>query len=152
MQAAGFLGTAAPRAADIVLLLEIGMGAGLLVGALFARARWFRLHAACQSVIVLLNLTLIALAMFPTFHSRVLPRLPGRIAKPYYALTVTHATLGSAAEIAGLYILLAAGTNLLPAKFRISRYKLWMRSALLIWWIVLLLGVATYARSYMTLH
>ena len=152
MQAAGFLGTAAPRAADIVLLLEIGMGAGLLAGALLARARRYRLHAACQSAIVLLNLILIALTMFPTFHSRVLPKLPARIAKPYYALAVTHAGLGSVAEIGGLYILLAAGTNLLPAKFRITRYKLWMRSVLLLWWIVLLLGIATYARSYMTLR
>jgi len=67
VQEAGFLGTAAPRAADIVLLLEIAMGAGLFAGALFARARWYRLHAACQSVIVLLNLVLIALTMFPHF-------------------------------------------------------------------------------------
>ena len=152
MQEGGFLGTAAPRAADIVLLLEMGMGVGLLAGALFARARWYRLHAACQSVIVLLNLTLIVLAMSPTFHSRVLPKLPGRIGKPYYALAAMHAAVGGIAEIAGLYILVAAGTNLLPTKFRITRYKLWMRSVLLIWWIVLLLGIATYARWYMTLR
>jgi uncharacterized membrane protein YozB (DUF420 family) len=82
----------------------------------------------------------------------VLPKLPSRIGKPYYALAVTHAAMGSIAEVGGLYILLAAGTNLLPAKFRITRYKLWMRSVLLIWWIVLLLGIATYARSYMTLR
>jgi uncharacterized membrane protein YozB (DUF420 family) len=150
VQEAGFLGTAAPRTADIVLLLEIGMGAGLLVGALLARARWYRLHAACQSAIVLLNLTLIALTMSPTFHSRVLPKLPGRIGKPYYTLAATHAALGGVAEIAGLYILVAAGTNLLPVKFRITRYKLWMRSVLLLWWIVLLLGMATYARWYAT--
>jgi uncharacterized membrane protein YozB (DUF420 family) len=100
---------------------------------------------------VLLNLALIVLAMFPTFHSRVLPKLPGRIRRPYYALAATHAALGGAAEIVGLYILLAAGTKLLPAKIRITRYKLWMRSALLLWWIVLLLGMATYARWYMIL-
>jgi uncharacterized membrane protein YozB (DUF420 family) len=152
VQEAGFLGTAAPRTADIVLLLEMAMGVGLLAGALLARARWYRLHAACQSAIVLLNLALIVLAMFPTFHSRVLPKLPGMIGKPYYALAATHAAMGGVAEIAGLYILVAAGTNLLPARFRITRYKLWMRSVLLIWWIVLLLGIATYARWYMILR
>ena len=151
MQQTGFLGTAAPRAADITLLLEMGMGAGLLAGALLARAGRIWFHAACQSIIVLLNLTLIILTMFPAFHRQVLPKLPGRIGKPYYALAATHAALGGAAEIAGLYILLAAGTKLLPAKFRITRYKLWMRSALLLWWIVLLLGMATYARWYMIL-
>jgi uncharacterized membrane protein YozB (DUF420 family) len=148
VQEAGFLGTAAPRTADIVLLLEMGMGVVLLAGALFARARWYRLHATCQSVIVLLNLTLIVLAMFPAFHSRVLPKLPGGIGKSYYALATAHAVLGGVAELGGLYILLAAGTNLIPERFRIARFRFWMRSLLLIWWIVLLLGMSTYARWY----
>ena len=139
MQETGFLGTAALRAADITLLLEMGMGAGLLAGALLARAGRIRFHAVCQSVIVLLNLTLIVLTMFPAFHRQILPELPGRIGKPYYALAATHATLGGVAEIGGLYILLAAGTDLLPKKFRITRYKFWMRSVLVVWWIVLFL-------------
>src|SRR5712691_11391197 len=32
------------------------------------------------------------------------------------------------------YILLAAGTSVLPEKFRISKYKLWMRTVLVLWW------------------
>src|SRR5580700_2494809 len=56
--------------------------------------------------------------------------------------------LGTITEIAGLYILLAAGTRLLPEKIRIANYKLWMRSTLILWWVVLLLGFATYARWY----
>jgi uncharacterized membrane protein YozB (DUF420 family) len=152
VQETGFLGTAASRAADLTLLLEMGMGAGLLAGALLARAGRMRFHAACQSVIVLLNLTLIVLTMFPAFHRQVLPKLPGRIGKPYYALAATHAALGGVAELAGLYILLAAGTNLLPEKFRITRYKFWMRRLLLAWWIVLFFGMATYARWYVTLR
>lgn len=59
--------------------------------------------------------------------------------KAYYALATAHAALGSVTEIAGLYILLAAGTSLLPAKFRITKYKRWMRSVLVLWWVVLLL-------------
>jgi len=152
MQDGGFLGTAAPLAADITLLLEMGMGAGLLAGALLARAGRIRYHAACQAVIVLLNLVLIGLTMLPAFHRLVLPKLQGRIGKPYYAVAAAHAGLGSVAEFGGLYILLAAGTNLLPEKFRIKHYKFWMRSVLLVWWIVLLLGMATYARWYVTLR
>ena len=152
MQETGFLGTAAPRAADITLLLEMGMGAGLLAGARLARVGRIRFHAACQSVIVLLNLALIVLTMFPAFHRQVLPKLPGRIAKPYYALAATHAALGGVAELLGLYILLAAGTSLLPEKFRITRYKFWMRTVLVLWWLVLSLGMATYARWYVTLR
>jgi hypothetical protein len=43
---------------------------------------------------------------------------------------------------------LAAGTNILPQRFRFTRYKLWMRSAVVLWWLVLLLGLATYGRWY----
>src|SRR5580692_4885960 len=46
----------------------------------------------------------------------------------------------------GLYILLAAGTGVLPRRFRLTRYKIWMRSALLLWWLVL--GWMTYAHWY----
>ena len=152
MQETGFLGTEASRAADITLLLEMGMGAGLLAGAVLARAGRIRIHAACQSAVVLFNLALIVLTMFPAFHRQVLPKLPDRIGKPYYALAATHAALGGVAELAGLYILLAVGTNLLPEKFRITRYKFWMRRLLLVWWIVLFLGMATYARWYVTLR
>jgi uncharacterized membrane protein YozB (DUF420 family) len=145
----GFLGTAARTSADLTLLLEIAMGVGLLMGALLARRRSFRGHALCQSVIVILNLGLIAMTMVPSFYRGVLPKLPGKIGKPYYTLAATHAALGSIAEFGSLYILVAAGTNLLPEKFRIARYKFWMRTVLFIWWIVVFLGVATYARWYM---
>jgi hypothetical protein len=43
---------------------------------------------------------------------------------------------------------LAAGTNVLPKKFRIKRYKLWMRCELVVWWATLVLGLATYGRWY----
>jgi hypothetical protein len=42
------------------------------------------------------------------------------------------------------------GTKLLPERLRIKRTKLWMRSVLALWWIVLVLGVATYIRWYGT--
>jgi uncharacterized membrane protein YozB (DUF420 family) len=144
----GFLGTAAPRAADLVLLMEVAMGLGLLIGAWLARRGRFRQHAWCQSVIVLLNLAVIALMMIPSFRVHVLPRIPAKLGKAYYALATAHATLGSVTELAGLYILLAAGTTVLPQKLRITKYKLWMRSVLMLWCLVLLLGFATYTRWY----
>lgn len=144
----GFLGTAAPRYADVILLLEVAMGAGLLIGARLARARRFRAHAWCQSGIVLLNLAVIVLAMGPSFRAHVSPGMQLRLGKAYYALATAHAALGAIAEIAGLYILLAAGTNILPASARITRYRLWMRTVLVLWWVVLVSGLATYARWY----
>ena len=144
-----FLGTAAPTYAEVTLVLEIAMSVGLVIGAQLARLRRYRLHAWCQSLIVLLNLVLIALTMIPAFHRQVLPKLPSRIGKLYYALAATHAALGGVAEFGGMYILLAAGTEILPKKVRIKRYKFWMRSVLVVWWMVLFLGIATYARWYM---
>jgi uncharacterized membrane protein YozB (DUF420 family) len=138
----------APPYANFILLLEIAMGVGLLVGALLARMRRFRAHAWCQSAIVLLNLAVIVLLMIPSFRVHVSPKIPLKLGKPYYALATAHAALGTITEIAGLYILLSAGTGLLPEKFRITKYKLCMRTVLVLWWVVLLLGVATYARWY----
>jgi uncharacterized membrane protein YozB (DUF420 family) len=97
---------------------------------------------------VLLNLAVIAVMMVPSFRVHVFPRIPAKLGKAFYALATAHAALGSATEIAGLYILLAAGTSLLPEQFRITRYKMWMRSVLALWWLVLLLGFATYTRWY----
>jgi uncharacterized membrane protein YozB (DUF420 family) len=144
----GFLGTAAPAYADMTLLLEMAMGVGLIIGALLARFGRIRQHAWCQSAIVLLNIALIVLTMIPSFRAHVSPKIPIKLGKSYYALATAHATLGSVTEIAGLYILLAAGTSVLPKKFRITKYKLWMRTVLVLWWVVLLLGLATYARWY----
>ena len=144
----GFLGTQAPLAADVVLLLEIAMGASLLAGAWLARTKRYRQHGWCQSIIVLCNLAVIGVTMAPSFRSLVLPRIPAKLSKPYFALATAHGVLGGVTEFAALYILLAAGTRLLPEKLRLVRYKLWMRTVLALWWLVLLLGFATYARWY----
>jgi uncharacterized membrane protein YozB (DUF420 family) len=144
----GFLGTEAPGYADLVIVLEIGMGLALLVGAMLARRKQFRLHACCQTVVVLLNLVIVALWMVPSFHAHVSPKIPARLGQAYYGVATAHAALGGVAEIVGLYILLAAGTNVLPRQFRLTRYKLWMRTALVLWWLALVLGLVTYVRWY----
>ena len=43
--------TVAPAYANLILLPEMAMGVGLLIGALLARMRRFRVHAGCQSAI-----------------------------------------------------------------------------------------------------
>ena len=143
-----FLETAAPRGANVVLVLEIAMGVGLLVGARLARKGRFRQHAWCQSIIVLLNFAVVAVMMIPSFRVHVLPRIPAKLGKAYYALATTHGAVGTVTELAGLYILLSAGTTVLPEKLRITKYKVWMRGVLVLWWVVLLLGIATYTRWY----
>jgi uncharacterized membrane protein YozB (DUF420 family) len=140
----GFLGTWAGLRADLNLLLQIAMGIALLVGAWLARAKRYRAHGACQSAVLILNLFLIVLVMWPAFHQQVLPRIPARLNRAHFAIATTHGALGVVAEIFGLYIALVAGTKLVPRWWRIERWKLWMRVELVLWWTALAAGFATY--------
>jgi uncharacterized membrane protein YozB (DUF420 family) len=145
----GFVpGSAASLAADCVLLLEIVMGAALTLGVVFARRRKFRAHAWCQSAVVVLNLVVISAYMAPTFRRAVEPGIPSRLAKSYYWLATGHGMAGIIAELLGLYVLLVAGTTFLPKSFRFTRYKPWMRSTFVVWWVAILMGVLTYLRWY----
>ncbi len=142
-----FLGTAAPFSSDLTAIVEIGMGLALLAGMVLARRRRYRAHAWCQSAVVLFNLLAIALTMAPSFRRSFLP-IPPHFGNSYYVLAGVHASLGTVAELLGLYILVVAGTNILPKRIRFTQYKPWMRTALAMWWLVLLLGLGTYIRWY----
>ena len=145
---AGFLGTAAPRYADVILIVELAMGLALIVGAFLARQQKYRAHAACQSTVIVLNLFAIILFMLPSFRGKVAPKIPSKLGISYYGLATAHGVLGTIGEAAAIYIVIGAGTKWLPERFRLQHYKFWMRSVLVLWWIVLILGVFTYARWY----
>jgi uncharacterized membrane protein YozB (DUF420 family) len=91
---------------------------------------------------------MIGLVMWPSFQQQVKPALSKGLHKWYYEVATTHAVLGIAAELLGLYIVLVAGTNVLPQWLRLKHWKRWMRTELLLWVIVLLSGVATYCAWY----
>jgi uncharacterized membrane protein YozB (DUF420 family) len=143
--------SAAPRSADVALLVEVAMGMALLAGAVLARRGRYRAHAWCQSAVVLLNLVVIGFTMAPSFYIQLAPKIPQSLRKSYYAVAAGHAALGTIAELAGLYVILAAGTNVLPNRLRLRNYRKWMRATLVLWWVVLLLGVAAYVRWYVRL-
>jgi len=147
----GFLKTAAPFKfnSDLTLVVEVGMGLALFAGMALARRGRYRAHAWCQSAVVLLNLVPIALTMAPSFHRSFAPPIPASFLNSYYVLAAAHAALGTLAELFALYILMVAGTNILPKRLRFSRYGRWMRAALVLWWTTLLLGLATYVRWYL---
>ena len=140
----GFLGTPASFGADLNLIVQIVMGISLLVGAYLARAKRYAAHGGCMTAVLLLNLVSISVEMWPSFDQRVSPRLAGHLYKRYYAVAAVHGVLGAATELLGLYILLVAGTNVLPQTWRFRRWKLWMRVELALWMAVLLGGIGTY--------
>ena len=140
----GFLGSHAGYHSDLNLTIQIAMGAALIFGAILARAKRFVAHGICQTVVLVLNLVMIYFLMWPSFYLHVLPRLPKRLEKRFYAVATIHGVLGVLAEILGLYILLVAATKILPETWRFKRWKLWMRVELALWWVVLMMGVVTY--------
>ncbi len=144
MDAAGFLGTGARLGSDVNLVVQLLMGFALVLGMILARRGLFRAHALCQTSVVLLNLLLIASIMLPPFASDIVPGLPRRLDQAYYLLPTLHALLGTIAQLLGLYIVIRAGTNWLPEKLRFQNYKAWMRTTLVLWWSVIVLGIATY--------
>ncbi len=112
----GFLGTAAPRAADLTLLAESMMGLALTAGAMLARRRLYRAHGWCQSIVALLNLVVIAMYMVPSFRRQVVPAIPEGLRDIAYVLAVTHGSAGLIAELVAVYIVIVAGTNFLPMR------------------------------------
>jgi uncharacterized membrane protein YozB (DUF420 family) len=145
----GFLGTGAPFSSDLNLLVQLAMGVLLLVGMVLARKRRYRLHQYCQSSVMLLNLVLIGFIMVPAFIGSVAPEVPQHLGTAATAVPVAHAALGLIAELLGLFVVLVAGTRIVPRHFRFRRYKVWMRTTLAIWWLVLLVGFGTYYEWYL---
>jgi uncharacterized membrane protein YozB (DUF420 family) len=97
---------------------------------------------------VLLNPIAILLVMVPSFRRSLAPPIPAGIHNSYYMLAAAHAALGTVAELLGLYVLVVAATSILPKRLRFTRYRAWMRATLALWWLTLLLGLATDGRWY----
>jgi len=140
----GFLGTGAPLVADLNLVVQLLMGSALLIGAFLARGKHYRAHAVTQTTVLLLNLAMITTVMWPSTEQQVMPALPGVFDRWYFAAPSIHAVLGITAESLGIFIAMVAGTKLVPEKLRFRNWKRWMRAELLLWWMTLLSGVATY--------
>ncbi len=144
----GFLGTGATFEADLNLVVQVLMGVALIAGSLLAKRKRYTAHGICQTTVLLLNLLMIGLVMWPSFQQQVRPALPEVFHKWYYAAATIHALLGVTAELLGLYIVIVAGTRALPQWLRFKDWKRWMRTELMLWSIVVLTGVGTYYAWY----
>lgn len=144
----GFLGTGGTFEADLNLVMQIVMGAALVAGSLLARRKLYAAHGICQTTVLLLNLGLIGLVMWPSFQQQVIPAIPKGFHKWYFAVATLHALLGTIAELLGLYIVIVAGTRVLPQSLSFKNWKRWMRAELMLWSAVVLTGVGTYCAWY----
>jgi uncharacterized membrane protein YozB (DUF420 family) len=144
----GFLGTGATFEADLNLVVQVVMGVALIAGSLLAKRKRYAAHGICQTTVLLLNLGMIGLVMWPSFQRQVRPALPEGLHRWYFAAATIHALLGGTAELLGLYIVVVAGTRVLPQWLRFKDWKRWMRAELMLWSIVVLTGVGTYYAWY----
>jgi uncharacterized membrane protein YozB (DUF420 family) len=144
----GFLGSGATFEADVNLAVQLLMAAALVVGVVLAKRRHYKAHGICQTTVMLLNLLMIGLVMWPSFQRHVNPRRPKLLHKAYYAAPAIHVALGMTAELLGLYIVLVAGTNVLPACLRFNNWRLWMRTEFVLWFVVVISGMGTYYAWY----
>jgi uncharacterized membrane protein YozB (DUF420 family) len=144
----GFLGTGATFVADLNLVAQLVMGAALIAGVRLARQKRYKAHGICQTTVLVLNLLMIGLVMWPSFQQQVKPAISRGHHRWYYEVAILHAGLGITAEFLGFYIVAVAGTSLLPRFLRFKHWKSWMRTELVLWAIVLLGGIGTYCAWY----
>ena len=145
----GFLGSGAPFSADLNLVVQVTMGGALIAGMWLAKKRCYKAHAVCQTGVLLLNLGMIGLVMWPSFQQQVRPASAKAFHKWYYQAAIIHAVLGTIAEVLGIYIVAVAGTKIIPRRLRFTNWKLWMRTELVLWMIVLMSGFGTYCAWYL---
>jgi plastocyanin len=133
--------------ADINLVIQLVLLAGLIVGFFLARAKRYEQHGQVQTAMVLLNLIPIALAMIPSFYGYVVAggSTTGRVAQ----LMIGHGVLGLVVEFFAIYLILRMRTRLIPERWRIKNIKLAMRTTLALWALLVALGVGIYVERYL---
>ena len=143
MLSEGFLGRPSTFGADLNLLLQLGLGLVLLGGLRLARRGRYGAHGVCQTVALVATLLMTAIWMAPAYHANWGPGI-FRLGNRVTTAAAAHVIAGSLALLVGLYVVLVAGTPLVPRPLRFTNYKAWMRTLIAIWWLALLLGVLTY--------
>lgn len=140
----GFLGQGAPWGADLNLLIQVAVGILLLVGMGLARSDRYGAHGICQSAGFVLAVVMTVLWMMPAFHAIHADALGRGVVNRVTIAVAAHVVVGTLALLVGAWVVLVAGTPLVPARLRFSSYKPWMRTLLILWWVALILGVAVY--------
>jgi len=140
----GFLGRGAPFGADLNLVIQVAVGLLLLGGLALARAGRYRAHGMCQSTGFVLAVVMTALWMIPAFRAIHADALGRAVVNPVTIAVAAHVAVGTLALLVGAWVVLAAGTPLVPAPLRFTNYKRWMRTLLALWWLAIVLGMAIY--------
>jgi uncharacterized membrane protein YozB (DUF420 family) len=140
----GFIGRGAPWGADLNLVVQVAVGLLLLGGMMLARRARYGAHGILQSAGFVLAVVMTALWMIPAFHAIHADALARGVVNRVTVAVAAHVVVGTLALLVGAWVVLVAGTPLVPARLRFSSYTRWMRTLLALWWLAILLGVAVY--------
>jgi len=143
----GFLGGNGSFGADLSLVISLVAAALLTAGVVLAKSKRFKAHRWLQTAAVCLNAVPVVAWMIRSFWLYVLPGLPGNLGTDHVALTTVHALTGLIGVVLGVFVVVRA--NQLEAKGQnLSRYKLPMRIAYLMYMLGTALGVWLYFVIY----
>jgi hypothetical protein len=133
--------------ADVNLLLEIVLVLGLTFGFYLARTGKIEAHRVNQTTWVLVNAALVAFIMVSSLQDVKVNTLSD-LSSARYAVTWLHALIGTLTVASGLWLVLQMN-DILPQRVHIAWWKTLMRLTLTGYWLVVLLGFATYYLWYM---
>jgi plastocyanin len=114
-----------------LLAFEALFVAALSCGAFLARRKRYRLHGVVQSMVVAANLVVVGLAMIPSLRRQIGAGRPPSI-------VWVHAAVGALALLISVYVIVSAVFGWL------RNFRLWMRTALALWWAAFLIGSGVY--------
>lgn len=126
---------------DINLIAQLVLIVALWVGFVLARKKRFGNHANVQTTVVLANLVFIFFAMGISFYDYV---VEGGTGDSVARWMIVHGVLGTIAEVLGIYLVIRMRTKWLPKRWRVKNIKLFMRTTLGLWTLLVALGVVIY--------
>ncbi len=144
--APGFLGPGG-LFPDLNLALELLLVAGLTFGAWLARRGNITAHRYNQTTWVLVNAVLVALIMARSLENAPASSMSA-FAQPHVWMPWLHAAIGAATTASGLWLVLQMN-DLLPTRLRVRGWKTMMRLTLAGYWVVAVMGLATYYVWYL---
>jgi uncharacterized membrane protein YozB (DUF420 family) len=143
----GFLGTHAPLLSDLTLILILLSAVLFTIGWQLARHKHYEAHRWVQTTAATINAIVVLSFMVRSYIVHILPGIPAKLAQGDYAVTTVHAIIDLISLLLGIFVVLRAN-KLVPKSLRFKNYKLFMRTAYVLYILATLLGVFVYVEVY----
>jgi uncharacterized membrane protein YozB (DUF420 family) len=143
----GFLGTHALFLSDLTLILILLTALLFTIGWQLARHKHYQAHRWVQTVTAILNAIVVLAVMIRSFIVHILPGIPGKLLQGDYGVTTVHAIVGMVGLLLGIFVVLR-GNELVPKSLRFKKYKLFMRTAYILYMLATLIGVIVYTEAF----